>query len=98
MICKRTLGLLLVPVLAGACSFLPRNGPDETAILEKSSSHLQAEDATLGYNYVVVDVNREVIPFVTKDDSSSFSTFGASSAEVPSIRLGAGDVIQITIF
>lgn len=98
MICKRTLGLLLVPVLAGACSFLPRNGPDETAILEKSSSHLQAEDATLGYNYVVVDVNREVIPFVTKDDSSSFSTLGASSAEVPSIRLGAGDVIQITIF
>lgn len=98
MICKKPFALFLATLALGACTFLPRNGPDETTILAKSSNHLETEDATLGYDYVVVDVNREVLPFVTKDSSSSFATFGASGAQVPSIRLGAGDVIQITIF
>lgn len=98
MICKKPLALFLATLALGACSFLPRNGPDETTILEKSANHLETEDGTLGYDYVVVDVNRQVLPFVTKDSSSSFATFGASGAQVPSIRLGAGDVIQITIF
>lgn len=92
------ISLLFLTFSLGACAFLPRNGPDETTILAKSTSHLETEAATLGYDYVVVDVTREVIPFVSMDDASSFSTFGASSSQVPSIRLGAGDVIQITVF
>ena len=98
MICKKPLALLAATLALGACTFLPRNGPDENTILEKSANHLESEDATLGYDYVVVDVNRKVLPHVTKDSTSSFATFGASGAQVPSIRLGSGDVIQITIF
>lgn len=98
MLSKKPLGFLLATLVLSACSFLPRNGPDEKTILAKSANHLETEDATLGYDYVVVDVNRKVLPFVTKDSTSSFATFGASGAQVPVIRLGSGDVIQLTIF
>lgn len=98
MISKKTFSLFLATLALGACSFLPRNGPNDSTILAKSANHLETEDATLGYDYVVVDVNQKILPFVTKGSSNSFATFGASGAQVPVIRLGAGDVIQLTIF
>jgi len=98
MMSKKPFGLLFTLLVVGACTFLPRNGPDDATILEESDSHLKTEEATLGYDYVVVDLNNKVLPFVTKDSTNSFSTFGASGSQVPTIRLGAGDVIQVTIF
>lgn len=98
MIYIKRLALLSLMLAASACAFLPRNGPDEQAIVAKSKEHLETEDATLGYDYVVVDVTKGVLPFISQDDTSSFNTFGANGSQVPSIRLGAGDVIQLTIF
>lgn len=98
MINFKRLSLLSISLVLGACSFLPRNGPDERAIVFKSQQHLETEEDTLGFDYVVVDVTKGVLPFITQDDTSSFQTFGASGGQVPTIRLGAGDVVQLTIF
>lgn len=98
MIYRNSFVAILAALTLSACSFLPRNGPADGTILAKSSNYLESEEATLGYDYVVVDITREVIPFVTVDDTRSFTTFGASGSRPPSIRLGAGDIVQVTVF
>lgn len=98
MFFKKSIGILLLALAASGCTLLPRNGPDEAAIFSEASANLEADEATLGYTYAVVDVTRNVLPFITEDTKNSFRTFGASSKNAPSIRLGAGDVVQITVF
>jgi polysaccharide export outer membrane protein len=98
MTLKKLPFLLVMALSVSGCALLPRNGPDDSRILSQSADHLKSEEPTLGYEYVAVDLTNQVIPFITQDDTSSFKTFGTSATKVPSIRLGAGDVIQITVF
>lgn len=95
---SKILGLSVLAVSISGCALLPRNGPDDSRILSQSADHLKSEEATLGYDYVAVDLTNAVMPFITQDDDTSFKTFGAGATKAPSIRLGAGDVIQITVF
>lgn len=98
MTLKKLPFLFVMALSVSGCALLPRNGPDDSRILSQSADHLKSEEPTLGYEYVAVDLTNRVIPFITQDDTSSFKTFGASATKAPSIRLGAGDVIQITVF
>jgi polysaccharide export outer membrane protein len=53
---------------------------------------------TLGYEYAVVDVTRNTLPFVTTDQANTFTTFGTRGDSVPEVTLGVGDVVQVTVF
>jgi polysaccharide export outer membrane protein len=98
MTLKKLPFLLVMALSVSGCALLPRNGPDDSRILSQSADHLKSEEPTLGYEYVAVDLTSQIIPLITQDKTSSFKTFGASAMKAPSIRLGVGDVIQITVF
>lgn len=77
---------------------LPGSGPRVQNIHENAAASSKNENATVGYDYVVVDVTRASLPFLSKDPEGQFSTFGASGRGAPSIRLGPGDVVRVTVF
>lgn len=81
-----------------ACAMLPGSGPRESAIHMNAATSVKNDAATVGYDYVVVDVTRAVLPFMSADQDDSFRTFGAARSQAPTIRLGPGDVVRITVF
>ncbi len=89
--------LALVVVLSG-CAMLPGSGPREQSIHANAAASSKNERATLGYDYVVVDVTRENLPMISLDPESEFRSFGVRHDAAPSIRLGAGDVVRVTVF
>jgi polysaccharide biosynthesis/export protein len=96
-IIRTALATTLIVSVSG-CSMLPGSGPREQNIHANSKASSRNSNATLGYEYVVVDLTRDMLPFVTKDVQEDFQTFGIKSMEPPAIRLGSGDVIRVTVF
>ncbi len=94
----RTAAPVTLAVLLSGCAMLPGSGPREPNIHANATASLKNSDATLGYEYVVVDVTRNILPLVSRDSDSEFSTFGATRAAVPSLRLGPGDIVRVTVF
>jgi polysaccharide export outer membrane protein len=88
--------------LAG-CTALPTSGPDEDAIFQKASARVTpektGENAPSLIDYAVVDVSRDIIPFVNKPGvTETFTTFGGGRGGAPEILVGVGDTLQVTIF
>jgi polysaccharide export outer membrane protein len=95
----RLAGLALATAAASGCSLTPRAGPDDSTIQQKAAVYVQNEDSTLGYSYALIDVTRGNLPFITQDPArDGSSSFGMGSGAAPTVRLGVGDVIQLTIF
>jgi polysaccharide biosynthesis/export protein len=94
----RTAKMLLSTLLLASCAALPSNGPDGRSVVEQASTRLMNPNETIGYDYPLVEVTRAVLPFMTDDPPEGSSTFGVSASTPPDLRLGVGDIIQITIF
>ena len=95
----RTLACVVGGALAVAgCSALPANGPSDTAISGGAVVHSVSDDATVGFKYALVDVNKGILPYVSEDGDSFAATFGLGRAPAPEIRVGVGDVLSVTIF
>jgi polysaccharide export outer membrane protein len=77
---------------------LPGSGPREPTIREFATAASRNESPTLGYDYVMVDLTRATLPLLTQDRREEFRTFGAAAQAAPSLRLGPGDVIRVTVF
>ncbi|MFN3845094.1 MAG: polysaccharide biosynthesis/export family protein [Paracoccaceae bacterium] len=88
---------MVVALLAG-CGFFPGSGPREQAINANASASLRTEGDTVGYEYVVVDVTRSLLPAISVDSKNEFRTFGAARNVAPSIRIGPGDIVRVTVF
>lgn len=91
---------MLTTILIGvsACSMLPGSGPREKNIHANSIASSRNDNSTLGYDYVVVDLTRSTLPFITQDVRDEFQSFGIQGAEPSPIRLGPGDVVRVTVF
>ncbi len=96
-ITRAAMTAMLIVTVSG-CGMLPGSGPREQSIHANAAAASKNEDATLGYDYVVVDVTRATLRFISQDPEGEFRTFGAGGQNVPSIRLGPGDVIRVTVF
>ncbi len=94
---RAVLSATLVISLSG-CAMLPGSGPREQNIHRNAAASSKNEASTLGYDYVVVDVTRATLPFMTPDKTGNFRSFGASGQGAPSLRLGPGDVIRVSVF
>jgi polysaccharide export outer membrane protein len=89
---------LLAAQVAG-CNALPSSGPHAFDIADGAAASLLSERNTVAFNYVLLDINRAVLDQV--DDigpDSFFRSFGKDKAPAPIIRIGVGDVVQISIF
>ena len=81
-----------------SCTQLPVSGPDHRAISIGASATVSS-DERVALDYVLLDINRTVLDFaVTVGPESFFRTFGNGKGPAPVIRIGVGDVVQISIF
>jgi polysaccharide export outer membrane protein len=94
--------LILCAALAAGlsgCRALPSSGPHHYDIAEGAASVLASDPATVAFNYVLLDINRLVLDNVAHvGPGSFFRTFGRGHGPPPVIRIGAGDVVQVSIF
>ena len=94
----------IVGVLAGiglaGCTKLPVDGPGYLAITTGATETVASERGAIVLDYVLLDINRRVLDHsATIGPESLFRTFGGSKkGPAPVIRVGAGDVVQVTIF
>src|SRR5688572_15791231 len=95
-------GLAVCAVFAAClsgCNSLPSGGPQHHAITDEAAAALLSERNTVTFNYVLLDIERFVLD--NADDigpGSFFRSFGEGRGAAPVIRVGVGDVVQITVF
>jgi polysaccharide biosynthesis/export protein len=97
-------GKMLGPIFGAglaACSLqpLPVDGPNQRAIRSGAATSLLTERGTIVFDYALVDLTRAVVELA--DDigpGSFFRTFGAGHGPAPAIRVGVGDVLQVSVF
>ncbi|MBW6426040.1 polysaccharide export protein [Rhizobium sp. XQZ8] len=95
--------LLLLPVVwaLSACSSLPSAGPNVRSVEADAAVKVASADKKAGANidYVLVDINKALLRFVSETVSTSLAGgFGGGRGSVPSLPLGVGDVVQVSIF
>jgi len=84
--------------LAG-CTTLPRSGPTDQSIVGGAATSLENEQKGALSKYALIDINQHVVDHAPKFVEGSFrGTFGNRSNRPASVTIGAGDVIQVSVF
>lgn len=94
---KVALCVIVLQVVAG-CAAMPGSGPDSASVINNAETAARTATATLGYRYILVDIDSENIPLIASRDVAADASFGITVDVIPEIRLGVGDVIQLTVF
>jgi polysaccharide biosynthesis/export protein len=91
--------MLAAAMLAG-CTNLPIGGPEHRSITTGATASLVADRHQIIYDYVLVDLSENVLNALPKGISlgSFYSSFGAGYRPAPTITVGVGDVLAVTIF
>jgi polysaccharide export outer membrane protein len=81
------------------CDSLPRSGPDDTVIRDHAIQY-QKGDASKAYlGYVLVDLTARVLTYFPQLKPQTLSKgFGSSRGGPPTLPLGIGDVVEVTLF
>ena len=78
---------------------LPESGPARRDVEAKASVSLLNSGADAILKYALVDLNKDVLPFLNDPGPGSlFRTFGAGQGPVPELKVGVGDTVQVTLF
>jgi polysaccharide biosynthesis/export protein len=92
------LGLIVGAGLT-ACSQLPVDGPSQRDIRSGAATALLTERGTIVFDYAMVDITRSVVELADYvGPGSFFRTFGAGHGPAPAIRVGVGDIVQVSVF
>ena len=96
---KRSVAALLTTaMLVAGCSWLPDSGPSTSAITDGATVVGEPEDGTVGFKYALMDVSKQVLPYISEDGNSLAKTLGMGGSIAPEVRVGVGDTLQVTIF
>jgi polysaccharide export outer membrane protein len=91
--------IVAMMVMLSSCTSLPRSGPDHTDIDKDAAIKVTTPDRKVGIDYVLIDINKAILPFFDEPQSNTFNTgFGGGRGGPPDIPLGYGDVVQVSIF
>ncbi|MBZ8133291.1 polysaccharide biosynthesis/export family protein [Afifella sp. IM 167] len=94
----RIVAVALVAALGG-CQALPRSGPDDDTILKSATTTYDGTDPAYVQGYAVIGLSPNVLAHLSAGGTGSvFSTFGGGQGPAPDIRVGIGDILQVTIF
>lgn len=94
--------LFCVAVLAcilAACETLPREGPDDAAVQHQATAFLPKGTHKPVLNYALVDISHSVLRYIANHSHGSiYESFGGGRGPAPEIRVGVGDVVQVSLF
>jgi polysaccharide export outer membrane protein len=89
---------LILLTLVG-CTALPTSGPYSRDIIEGAATSRVSKPGTVVFDYALLDINRAVLETVVPvGPGSFFKSFGTGYGGPPAIRVGVGDVVQVSIF
>ncbi len=81
------------------CTNLPLGGPLHGDINGAATSAVTTERRQVAYDYVLVEMSDKIIDsLIELGPGSFFSSFGTGHGPAPTITVGVGDVVQVTIF
>ncbi len=84
---------------AASCSELPRNGPSEAAIFQGATAVAVRPTESVAYAYALVDLDASVVKHIPDTDGGSLHvSFDNGKGPAPAVLIGAGDVLQLTLF
>lgn len=89
-----TWSLAALALLAG-CTQLPLDGPTEQAIVTGASATLANPPRAVVYDYAFVEINPVILDCLADVETDSFKGFGGPA---PTLRVGAGDVLEASVF
>jgi polysaccharide export outer membrane protein len=85
-------------VVAG-CDSLPRAGPDDKAIRSQAFLYEKADRSKPSLDYVLLDLTARVLAYFPQQKPQTLSKgFGSGRHGPPSLPLGVGDVLEVSIF
>jgi polysaccharide export outer membrane protein len=89
----------LFGLLLAGCTALPSSGPHHLEITRGAVASVTNDRHTIAFDYVLIDISRNVLERVVEvGPGSFFSTFGTGGGPAPVIRVGVGDVVQVSVF
>ena len=97
---SRAFAVTAASALLSACTQLPVDGPSHRSIDRGASAVVLTPDREVVVNYVLIDINEAVLASQVEAGPGSFwGTFGAATKSgPPSVLVGVGDVLQISVF
>lgn len=85
--------------IPAACSQLPVDGPNHRDIAGSATASLVSDRRAVAFDYALVDIDSNVLQNVSDVSFDSFfRTFGTGGGPPPVIRVGVGDVVQVSVF
>lgn len=85
--------------LLAACSQLPVDGPNHRDITTGATTSLLNDRRSVAMDYALVDIDSNVLQNVSDISFDSFfRSFGKGGGPPPVIRVGVGDVVQVSVF
>ena len=90
---------LAMAVVLSGCVATPRAGPDDAAVEANAFAQVGNKDRKVNIDYVLVDIDSHLLGYVKDATVSSLTSgFGGGGGGPPSLPLGIGDVVTVSIF
>ena len=92
-------GAVLACLALAGCEGLPRSGPDHKAIASQALVYDKGDGAKPSLNYALFDLTPRVLSYFPQQKQQTFTRgFGAGRRGAPTLPLGVGDVVEVTLF
>jgi polysaccharide export outer membrane protein len=96
---SKTLIAVAIATALSACTQLPIDGPNHRSIDRGAATSMLSERDEVIVNYALIDINEAVLHAQADAGPGSFyRTFGDNKESPPSVLVGPGDVLQISVF
>jgi polysaccharide export outer membrane protein len=96
---RAAVSLLALAVGLSGCEMLPRSGPDHDLIAANATVSQTVETGQSSLQYALVDISKSILNFLIDPGAGSlYSSFGGGRGPAVEIKVGVGDIIQVTIF
>ena len=93
------LTVAVISSLLASCAAVPNAGPSYHAIENQAAVKLSTKEKKVGIDYVLIDINKSILGYFQSETISSLKDgFGGGRGGAPSIPLGIGDAVEVSIF
>ena len=93
--------LIMSTTALTSCTSLPSSGPAAKDVEAQATAKVTSakKPQAVGIDYALVDLNKTVLSFVQSATTTSLvGGFGGGRGGAPSLPLGVGDIVQVSIF